>query len=205
MNGSLSIVTANRGFEAPLWRQIADLHKREIHEGFLSTLDGGFLANLYSNVASCDEGFIIAAVDERGAVAGFICGTTDASRVLRKCVMRSGLRLLAPLLPRLLSWRTAARLFETVRYASRDSTSLPKAEILNFCVDRSVQGKGIGRQLFENLIEEFKRRGVSRIRIVTGASQESAQRFYRLAGASHIGDLELHRGTQSIVFVYDIH
>lgn len=187
------------------WRQIAHLHQQEIREGFLSTLSVEFLARLYAAVVRSDKLFLLAAVDgSMDKVVAFICASTDTKSVLKQCIWQSGFRLIVPLLPRLLSGRTLAHLFESMRYASNGDATLPKAEILNFCVDGKSQGKGVGRRLFGSLISEFSRRGVHRIKIVTGESQVSAQLFYEAMQAYRVGTAEVHEGTKSVVFLYDI-
>ena len=54
------------------------------------------------------------------------------------------------------------------------------------------------------IVAEFKLRGVNRIKIVTGESQMSAQRFYDSVRATRVGDVQVHEGTKSVVFIYDI-
>ena len=206
MSSELFIMLATPREPPEFWNQIARLHQHEIREGFLSTLTLEFLARLYAAVVRSDKGFLLAAVySDTGNVAGFICGATDTGRVLRECTWRSGFRLVIPLLPHVFSRRTITRVLETLRYASGngDSTNLPRAEILNFCVDGNQQGRGIGRRLFAGLTNEFKRRGIHRIKIVTGESQASAQKFYDSARASRVGDVQIHKGIKSVVFVYE--
>lgn len=206
MNSNLSIEMAGPTSRPELWGEVADLHRREIREGFLSTFSREFLARLYAAVVQCNEAFLLVAThSDTREVAGFICGATDTRRVLKGCLWRSGCRLLPALLPRLFSWRTATRALETLRYAGNGGpTVFPKAEILNFCVDGNLQGRGIGRRLFTALTAEFKLRGVNRIKIVTGESQMSAQRFYDSVRATRVGDVQVHEGTKSVVFIYDI-
>lgn len=206
MNSNLSIEMAGPMSRPKLWDEIADLHRRAIREGFLSTFSRECLARLYAAVVQCNEAFLLVATHcDTGKMAGFICGTTDTSRVLKGCLLRSGVRLIVPLLPRLFSWRNAARALETLRYAGNVGGAVfPRAEILNFCVDGNLQGRGIGRSLFAALTAEFKHRGIDRIKIVTGESQISAQRFYDSVRATRVGDVQVHEGTKSVVFIYDI-
>jgi ribosomal protein S18 acetylase RimI-like enzyme len=206
MNPDLSIVKVDRERPPNFWREIASLHQEEIQEGFLSTLGQEFLARLYAAVVQSDDAFLLAAlVGNAGKVAGFICGSTDTNQVMRDCIFQSGFRLIPPLLPRVLSLRTVSKILETLRYSRHNgSSALPKAEILNFCVSRGVQRQGVGRRLFGALISEFKRRGVDQIKIVTGESQVTARRFYEAIHARQIGNIEVHTGARSVVFLYQI-
>jgi len=206
MNGNVSIVLTDSTWPPEFWKQIAALHQREIPGGFLSTMSQEFLARLYSAIVRSEKAFLLAATNpQSGIVAGFICGSADSRDLMRQCIVGSGLKLITPLLPRLFSWRVLVRIFETLRYARQDDgPALPKAEILNFCVNSRLQGHGIGRQLFAALTSEFRRRGVERIKIVTGESQASAQRFYDAARARRAGGISIHGSANSVVFVYEI-
>lgn len=206
MNSNLSIEMAGPMSRPELWDEIAVLHKREIADGFLSTLNQKFLARLYAAVVRCNEAFLLVATQgDTRKVVGFICGATDTSRVLRGCLWRSGFRLMVPLLPRLFSWQIATRALETLRYAGNGGSAVfPRAEILNFCVAGNLQGLGIGRSLFAALAAEFKQRGIGSIKIVTGESQISAQGFYDSVRATRVGDVQVHEGTHSVAFIYDI-
>jgi ribosomal protein S18 acetylase RimI-like enzyme len=205
MSSDLSVTLADATLPASFWQQIAHLHRQEIQGGFLSRMSPAFLEFLYSSVTRTDQAFLLAAtVVGTGEVAGFICASMDTMKTLKQCVWQSGFGLMLGLLPRVLSWRTIRRLSETVCYANKDFGVLPRAEILNFCVDRKVQRRGIGRILFTSLRTELKRRGIASIKIVTGEAQTGAQRFYESVNARRAGTVEVHRGNKSVIFLYDI-
>ncbi len=184
--------------------QLANLHQQEIGQGFLSSLGADFLQRLYRSLSRSPHAFLIAAVSE-GRVFGFICGSTDTKKVYRNFLMTGGLRAVVTLLPKLLSTARLRRVAETLLYPSRHrDLQLPSAEILNFCVDQHCQRLGIGKQLFGELVAEFRDRQVGSIRIVTGAKQGSAQRFYESLSAVQHSELEIHAGDPSLVYTYDI-
>jgi len=202
----VNIVRAVPSLAASFWSQVATLHRQEIRGGFLSSLNPRFLESIYRSIARGDKAFLLAATDTKSArVLGFICGSTDSRRTLMQCLSHSGIGLFFAVLPNACSFQTVRKMLESVRYASaRPSDTLPRAEILNFCVDRNVQGQGIGRLLFRALRTEFRDRGVQSIKIVTGASQEKAQRFYRAMNAQLVDEVEVHKGTGSLIFVYSL-
>lgn len=184
--------------------QLAELHRLEIEGGFLATLGKSFLRRLYRGLAASPHGFVLAAVSGR-RVHGFICGSTDTKRVYRQFLFSSGLSAVVYLLPKLFSWNRIRRILETVLYPSRhQDLALPPAEILNFCVARQSQRIGIGRELFYALVHEFQDREVERIRIVTGVEQIKAQQFYESLQATLQAEIEIHDGTKSLVYTYDI-
>lgn len=85
---------------------------------------------------------------------------------------------------------------------SRSAVQLPDPEILNFCVSSHAQRCGIGRRLFHAFCSELAQRGIPAVRIVTGAEQHSAQRFYESVGAVLVRETEIHAGQTSLVYVH---
>ena len=201
----LAVRQHDAGLDRALARRVAKLHIEAIHEGFLSSLGEPFLVPLYEGLATSRSSFLITASDGDD-LAGFICGATDTRRAyLDFATSRGAPRAALRLIPRLLSLSTVRRVAETLLYPTkRTEVELPRAEILNFCVSADRRGQGVGRRLFRALVDEFSRRGVPDIRIVTGAEQRSAQAFYDRVGADRITELEVHEGTTSIVYTYPV-
>jgi ribosomal protein S18 acetylase RimI-like enzyme len=188
---------------ATRFAELADIHCAEIRDGFLTTLGPRFLRNLYAEIVGSPHAFLFAAI-RQGKVAGFICGAESTGRVYKHYLRRRGLRDGWRLLPKLVTYRRIKSVLETLLYPTRrQHVELPKAEILNFCVRADVQRTGVGRRLFRHLVAEFRRRNITEIRIVTGESQTSAQRFYESLGAVRVANLEIHQGRQSIAYTYD--
>ncbi|MCW5937026.1 MAG: GNAT family N-acetyltransferase [Fimbriimonadaceae bacterium] len=184
--------------------QLAEIHREAIHEGFLSTLGDRFLVTLYRSLSASASSFVVAATSG-GQVAGFIAGAIDTGAVYREFARRAGPSAIVALAPKLLSPQRMKRVVETLLYPSKkQSDDLPEPEILNFCVRASAQGTGVGGRLFEELCAEFRRRDVTKIRIVTGESQVSAQRFYEKRGAILARTIEVHKGTPSRVYVFGL-
>lgn len=182
---------------------VVDLHREVIGDGFLSSLGTEFLNELYRAIAGSRYCFILVARLGHQPV-GFICGTTSTSRFYREFLFNNGLVAVRLLARRLLSPRSMWNAIETLLYPSRNRLDLPAAEILNFCVAPARQGMGLGRQLFAALEKEFRQRQIGAIRIVTGSAQLSAQHFYSSVGANLVGSTQVHRSSESKVYVYDI-
>jgi ribosomal protein S18 acetylase RimI-like enzyme len=204
MSVDIAVERANSSAPRDIFDQVAEIHLAEINEGFLATLGSGFLKRLYRALAESPHAFLLIAM-ERDVVVGFICGGTDTAKVYRSFMMRWGVLILPSLLPKLFSFHRMKRIVETLLYPSKEEVAdLPKPEILNFCVSSKHQRKGVGRLLFIELVKEFQSRGISRIRIVTGKDQRSAQGFYESLGAEKVAEFEVHEGTASLVYVYDL-
>ena len=185
-------------------RQLAQIHKEEIDGGSLAKLGTRFLTRLYRALSSSPHSFVIVARQEE-YVAGFICGAIDARSVYRRFMLRRGLFTLPILLPQLVSPGRLQRVLETLLYPSKkEHQNLPRPEILSFCVTQRWQRRGLGRKLFGALVGEFRERDVPRIKIVTGDKQTKAQMFYESLHATKAAEIEIHDGTTSLVYTYDI-
>lgn len=190
---------AQNDFEA-----CARIHREAIPDGFLATLGGRFLALLYRTLAGSRRSFLFVARRD-GEILGFICGSEDTGAVYREFAWKAGLGVVPLLLPGLLSPTRILRVIETILYPARQHYGeLPDAEILNFCVSTRSQGAGVGRRLFATLVDEFRARGVTRIRIVTGVTQKTAQTFYERAGAKLAGETAVHRDSPELVYVFNV-
>jgi ribosomal protein S18 acetylase RimI-like enzyme len=186
--------------------QFAELHHSEIPTGFLSSLGVLSLRALYEALGDSAACVVVAGVRAGDDVVdGFICGSLDSQGLYRELLRWRRRRLLGAMARRLVSWQRVLRAAETLWYPRRRSLrALPAAEILNFVVRPEARGRGLAERLFDALMAEMHARGVTRIRIVTGAAQRRAQGFYEKRGALRVGRVDVHRGTESYVYVYDV-
>lgn len=184
--------------------QCANIHIQQITGGFLSSLGEKVLTRVYSSIAASPHSFIITAKrDEQ--VIGFICGSFDTGKLYKQVLLKNGIRLSLACVKHIFSLRTIRKIWETLAYPKQAlPTGIPDEEILNFCVAPNTQRSGLGTQLMNKLTQRFRDCGVTSIRIVTGAEQESAISFYEKIGAQRVHQFEVHRGIQSIIFKYDI-
>lgn len=184
--------------------ECARIHVELIPDGFLSTLGEYFLTQLYDYLASNQRSFLLVA-QEDNTVLGFICGSYGTGSLYRGFALRKAVLIGFPLLLRLFKTGVLSRLIEVVRYpAGEVHQDAPGSEILNFCVVKDYQGKGIGGLLFEAMCSEYRDQGIEKIRIVTGSQQLSAQQFYEAKGARLLTGLQIHGGHDSLMYTYSI-
>lgn len=185
------------------YRQIARIHKEGIFKGFLSTLSLSFLALIYEAI---DQSTIseLVVVRAKGRIVGFIAGSQDIRDVYR-IMLRSPVRLLTALLPAFVSPKTIFRIFETVMFSKKGGVldfDLPSEELLSISVLPEFRGMGYAEELFKSLVSEFRSRNIGCFKIVVGEALEPAHRFYKKMGARPIGNVTVHKGVGSIVYVF---
>lgn len=184
--------------------EIAELHRAEIEGGFLSTLGIPILTRLYWTFAASPSAIVHVAVSE-SQVCGFICASLDTKAVYGDVLRKIGISTALRVAMKVISWSKLKRMFETLAYPTkRSGQELPSSEILNFCVSRSHQRRGVGVALLESACQVLTKRGVRKVGIVTGAAQHQAQAFYEKVGAKVVGEVEVHEGAKSFQYVLDI-
>jgi ribosomal protein S18 acetylase RimI-like enzyme len=192
------------GFSDIELASIADLHVREISEGFLSSLGSRPLRLLYRHAADSAHCVLIGVFAGQGRSVGFICGTSESVALRREFLSRRWFEAIGAFCPAVVSPAVLRRLLESLYYLSGTDSGLPKAEILNFVIQPASRGSGIGAELFAGLMKRLRARGATRVKIVTGAEQRRAQSFYEKVGARRVGEVEVHRGRRSVVYVYEL-
>lgn len=195
-----------RPHESDLLAQIATVHIAEIPDGFLTSLGPAVLTDMYKTIAESEGSFIVACVTDDREILGFLAGSLGIRSLYREFLRLRGMRSMIRLGFALLSPSRMGRILETLRYSTsdEDAKNLPRAEILNFCVARHGHRQGLGGQLMHASQDRFRSANIDRIRIVTGQSQLSAQSFYKKIGANYVCDVEIHSGTPSTMFTWEI-
>jgi ribosomal protein S18 acetylase RimI-like enzyme len=183
-------------------RAIARLHREIISWALLTQLGEDVVTAFYRAVTQSSVAFCFVAEDQ-GTLAGFAAGVCDWPR-LRREVMAQAWRPLLMVLPSLLwsgRWR---KIWETGRYTQSGHEGV-NAEFLSFGVRESVQGRvWAGAALAYAVMEEFRRRGVARIRGVVWDQNERAIRFFQGVGFRFVSEFEIHPGERSRTFVMDL-
>jgi ribosomal protein S18 acetylase RimI-like enzyme len=102
----------------------------------------------------------------------------------------------------------ARRLLETVRYPAQPGETgapLPDAELLSIAVAPGRRSGGTGRTLADALLRGLAERGAGEVKVVVGAANGGANRFYAKVGFRPAGQLFVHQGTPSNVWIMPCH
>ena len=182
---------------------MAWLHADGMPDAFLPTLGPRFLARLYRAVATDPEAVVLVAEGVDGVV-GFAAGVASVGGFYRRFARGHGPAAALAAAPRLVRPRVARRLLETVRYPANGVAGdgrLPDAELLSIAVAPGHRAGGTGRALADGVLAGLAGRGVDDIKVVVGAANKGANRFYAKVGFREAGQLTVHQGTPSIVWI----
>lgn len=199
--GLASLATALAGPATPMGirpgeaedaRFLAALHASSISTGFLPKLGLRFLTVLYRSLIQDHHGVVLVAEDASGPV-GFVAGVASTSAFYREFLRSHGLRALLAAGPRLLRPSVIRRAVESLRYGGDEATG---AELLSMAVVPERRGRGISQALGVALIDALD---AERLRVVVGASNQTAIGAYLKMGFTAAGTVEVHRGERSEV------
>jgi ribosomal protein S18 acetylase RimI-like enzyme len=183
-------------------RAIARVHREVISWGLLAHLGEGAVTAFYRGITQSTVAFCFVA-EEQGQLIGFAAGVCDWSRLRRQLTRAMWWSLLCaiPSLLRSGKWR---RLFETGGYTQSRHEGV-NAEFLSLGVHPCAQGRlWTGAALARAVLDEFRRRGVQRIRGVVWERNERALKFFEAMGFRFVSDVEIHPGETSRTFVRDL-
>lgn len=184
-------------------REIAKIHKKCLDKSFLATLGEKFLTLLYKSLIECENGILIVAEDN-GKIIGFVSATANTGDFYRYFLKKKFIKASFLLLPKAINLNTLRKIFETLKYSKKKeiNVSLPEAELLSIAVKEDYQRKGIAKQLFEALVNEFHKKRIKEFRIVVGSNLFKAKKFYQKMGCIKLGEFELHEGKKSEIYVF---
>lgn len=193
--GSIRIRPA-RPSDAPA---LARLHRQELPTAFLPSLGDRFLRRLYRALAA-DEHAVALVAEDAQEIAGFATGVPSVEAFYRRFCLRHGIPAVLAAAPRLLRPAVVRRLLETVRYPG-EASSLPDAELLSIVVAPRHRARGVGGALAEEVLRGLSDCGAGEVKVVVAADNEGANRFYPRTGFRHWGQIAVHEGTPSNVWV----
>jgi glycosyltransferase involved in cell wall biosynthesis/ribosomal protein S18 acetylase RimI-like enzyme len=186
---------------------MARLHADGMPDAFLPTLGPRFLARLYRALATDPDAVALVAEGVDGVV-GFAAGVASVGGFYRRFARGHGPAAALAAAPRLVRPSVARRLLETVRYPASGTVGngrLPDAELLSIAVAPAFRAGGTGRALADGVLAGLAGRGVDDIKVVVGAANQGANRFYAKVGFTEAGQLTVHQGTPSNVWIRSCH
>lgn len=162
---------------------VIDVHIRSFPGFFLTFLGPNFLALLYRNINSDEEGIVLVS-DTGNAINGFVAGVTNQSgfytRLLKQQLWGFAWAGLAAVLkqPKILP-----RLLRALNRSSQSKASATKACLMSIAVHPDAQGKGVGHDLVNAFCQSMVRQGVEAISLTTDYdNNERANQFYLSLG-----------------------
>lgn len=193
-------------FTAQDLQQIVKIHRNEINQGFLSSLGDKAIRLIFSFAAASKTGILLIAKDiNSGTICGFALGSSNTAAFYQEFLTKKFLIAAIYLIPKLLSFEKIRKIMETLIYPTNsDLRELPQSELLDIAVAANYQGTGVAQQLFYTFCQMLQTQEIKSFRIGTGKNLVKAQRFYEKLGAQKVASTEVHKGEESVFYIYDL-
>ena len=187
-----------------VYHKVARLHCEYINQGFLATLGPSFLALLYEAIDK-DKDSVLIVKEVDGDVVGFVSGATSLRPIYIQ-LLRRPFSLFAALIGCFLSVSKLSKVIEILLISKNNPvlTGLPRYELLTIVVNPLHQGQGYAEDLFESLCAYFSAINVMNFKIIVGGDLARAHAFYLKMGCTVAGEIEVHKGEDSLVYVKQI-
>ena len=184
-----------------VYQKVAQLHCEHIDQGFLATLGPSFLTLLYEAIDK-DKSSVLIAKEVNGKVVGFVSGAVSLRPIYKQLLYRP-FSLFIALISCFLSLSKLLKIIEVLRISKNNPVlkGLPRHELLTIVVDPSCQGQGHAEDLFQSLCSYFEAVNVMNFKIVVGGKLARANAFYLKMGCVVAGEIEVHKGKHSLVYV----
>jgi ribosomal protein S18 acetylase RimI-like enzyme len=172
--------------------EVANLHIQGISTGFISSLGVDFVISLYEAIARSKSSFGFVA-EEDGKVLGFVAFTTNLSKLYKSVILKNGYRFALLLAGKMFSLKRIKKMFETLFYPSRvKKMNLPCAELLSIVVAEEARGRGVATQLVKKGLQACRTRGIAKVKVMVGASNEPANKLYQNRDFELVGQINNH-------------
>jgi ribosomal protein S18 acetylase RimI-like enzyme len=191
----------NKMYKDDVYHKVAQLHCKHINNSFLATLGPSFLTLMYKAIDN-DKSSVLIAKEVNGDIVGFVSGAVSLGTIYKRLLYKPFSLFLA-LMSCLYSVSKLFKIFEIIFLKKNNPIlkELPQNELLTIVVDPSHQGQGYAEDLFESLCNHFKAINVLNFKIVVGSELARAHAFYLKMGCTIAGEVEVHKGKNSLVYV----
>ena len=182
---------------------VAELHIDGISEGFISSLGLDFVTALYETICEDSNSFCLIA-EEGDKTIGFVAFTENLSKLFKSAVKSRGIKLVLAIGLKVFRPSVFKHVIQNIFYPSKtEKLNLPKAELLSIVVNPAAQGKGIAKQLCQAGLEECRKRGIDKVKVLVSAENGPANKLYQNCGFELVTTIESH-GVPSNIYVAEV-
>lgn len=189
--------------------KIAELHKTQVHKGFLSTLDYDLLEIIYSFFITKEQVFVF---EEDCVIKGFVAFTKKTSTVVKRMLVNYPLSISSKIFKILIHPGNLKRIFETINSPLQTKKFLdfnkwkilPEGELFSISVSPDCQASGVGSQLVNVLEQYLQQNQIYSYKVVAGEELVGANKFYVKNGFEFVKQIQVHGSKLSNVYVKEI-
>jgi len=188
---------------------VAELHRISIRTGLIAGLGQRFCEQLYWGMANTPYSFVLVVDDDQQNTMGFVCATSNASKMYSFVLMKRCFHLFFSVIHKLIRPSVILSAIKsilrprTLKKSAQPDWDLPDAEIISIAVRPESQGRNIGTQLLKAALKRLKQMNCDRVHVVTSDDNEKATAFYMKHGFKLLGK-KTHHSWLVRIFVLDL-
>lgn len=183
--------------------QIATLHIQGIPTGFISSLGQGFVTALYQAISEDENSFGFVAVED-DKVLGFVAFSSNLGKLYKHVALKKAIRFGFVLARKMISLRVIKKVIGNIFYPHKmRKMDLPDAELLSIVIAPQGRSKGLASKLVKAGLEECRKRGISKVKVLVASGNELANKLYQKSGFDFLMEIDSH-GIQSSIYVAEI-
>lgn len=188
-------------------KALASIHRQAFPDFFLSSLGESFLFQLYRGFAGDSSAITVVVRDEQGAPCGAAVGSTEPAGFYRRLLKRRWPGFVAASArAAIINPAAVPRLLRAILYRGELPPTGHWALLSSICLDPSLQGSGVGRQLATKWLERATIMGVTDAFLTTDADDNNAiNRFYTAQGWNRASDNVTREGRRMNRYTIHLH
>jgi glycosyltransferase involved in cell wall biosynthesis/ribosomal protein S18 acetylase RimI-like enzyme len=181
-------------------RSMAEMHASVMDpKAFLPMLGEPFLRRMFLALVEDPDAPTFVA-ERKGEVIGYTSGVVSMRAFRRRFLLRHGLLAAVAAAPRLVRPGVLRRAIELFRYPEK-TDGLPEAEHTLIGVQPRT-APGLGLALTQDALEALADRGADEVKCYVNVNNLTMQRVVRRVGFVPRGEITVHDGEPSLVYVY---
>ncbi len=182
----------------------SQLHIECISSGFISSLGLDFVQELYKSISEDKGSFGFISYGTDCSVLGFVAFSSNLSGLYKYVIKRKFIRFAPIIFLKMLKLSVLKKIISNLLYPSKmKKMELPDAELLSIVVASAGRGKGIAGDLVMAGFEECRKRGISRVKVLVAADNQSANKMYIKCGFELFTQIDSH-GVLSNIYIAEI-
>jgi ribosomal protein S18 acetylase RimI-like enzyme len=181
---------------------IAQIHRKSINTGFLSTFGDRFLTKLYEFIISADY-CVCYIYRQKDTPVGFICVSLDSKKMYNDFLKKNLNLAITVFLKNAFSVNRLTKIFDHLFYNSK-KRNLPSAELLSVAVIENFKRKKIGSKLFDEAMNYFKKNKINNFVITTGANNIESNEYFKKNKCKLTKRVSIHRNQNSNIYIKKI-
>lgn len=176
---------------------VAKIHKEALEGDYLPTLGLNILKIIYEGLLKDRKSFGYVS-EENEEIMGFVTGSENTDNLFKEIIKKKFVQLFYYTLLSVIKKPSLARgIIQTFKYNKKVKTGT-SAEMISLAIKKEYRNRGLGKELIDKAISNFKKRGISKIKLSVNRSNLNANGFYQKTGWEYVRTFDIYNKEMNI-------